>query len=418
MAVKSLTALLLGLMLAVSLLFPGAIGETRLMVVSDIHYLAPEMYRGSGLFLQALRRGDGKITQYGEELLSGLLSQVRALQPSALIVTGDLTFNGEKDSHERLASWFAAIEAEGVPVWVIPGNHDINNPASRAYGQSVAVQTVSVSAEEFAAIYRDFLLPSEGGGNANLSYHVKISDQLWLALADVSFYQPTAQTLGVFSSGHRAWLEDVLDRAQAAGAEVVTCTHHSLLPHTRFSQESYLMFGHESMAEALRDAGARLNLSGHMHIQHIVQEEGILDAATGAFCIFPHRYALVTLGDDGALTYEAQALSGEYLPRGFLETSRAWFAGITREKARASLTDAEIPQDAAEEMLDYLVQFNLAYFSGAYTTDDPSWKEKEGFRLWQRYGRGTVGAYLDLVMNESPGNQLRRVLPAENAQKY
>ena len=115
------------LIILLIVLLPAAVrAETRLMVVSDLHYLAPSLYRDSGVFLRALRGGDGKITQYGEELLSALYREIVSQQPDALAVTGDLTFNGEKESHIALASWFKAVEDAGVPVWIIPGNHDIN----------------------------------------------------------------------------------------------------------------------------------------------------------------------------------------------------------------------------------------------------------------------------------------------------
>ena len=45
-----------------------ASAETKLMVVSDIHYMDPSLYQGSELFLRSLRNGDGKITQYSDEL--------------------------------------------------------------------------------------------------------------------------------------------------------------------------------------------------------------------------------------------------------------------------------------------------------------------------------------------------------------
>ena len=55
---------LAGIMAAVMLLqMPGlSLADTKLMVVSDLHYMAPALYKNSDLFLQVLRRGDGKIT--------------------------------------------------------------------------------------------------------------------------------------------------------------------------------------------------------------------------------------------------------------------------------------------------------------------------------------------------------------------
>ena len=385
--------------------------ETRVMVVTDTHYLAPELYQDSELFLMALKRGDGKITQCSEELMAALLAETKALQPDALIVTGDLTLSGEKASHEKLAKWFAAIEETGVPLWVIPGNHDINSENAHIYYKYSWDSAETVTPEEFTEIYRDFMLPAEGKENANLSYHVQISDELWAVLPDVSYYKPTAQVFGLFTADHRAWMEDVLMKARGAGAEAVTFTHQNLLAHTKFLQEVYQMFGHEAMEALAREYGVRLNLSGHMHIQHIAAENGLTDAATGGFCVAPHRYALITLQDDGTLIYEARTLSEKFLPEGFQAMSREWFAEIAREKSRASLADLNIPADALDGMLDYIARFNLAYFAGEYSSDDPAWTEDAGYRLWQRYAPEQLSAYADTVMEECHGNMLFRSLP-------
>lgn len=397
---------LLALLLLPALLFSQALGETRIMVVSDIHYLAPELYRDSPLFLRALRSGDGKITQCSEELITALEAETEHQRPDVLIVTGDLTFNGERASHEALARVFARIEQSGTPVYVIPGNHDINNGAPRAYSGEEWQYTQGVNEEAFAQIYRDFLREAEGGADANLSYHVEWSDELWLVLADVSYYRGLGQTFGFFSGDHREWLSQVLDAADRAGVRVLTASHHSLIPHTEFSRENYVMLNETVMADLLRAHGVRLNLSGHVHIQHIAGENGLYDAALGAFCMSPHRYALVTLGEDGSLAYEARALCDEHLPEGFQEMSRDWFYSITSDKNRAALASLEIPAEEMEIMLDYSARFNLAYFSGTYRSDDPAWREDPGYALWQHYGGGGFGAYLRMVMNEPGGDHL------------
>ena len=395
---KRITAMLLTVLCIVGAA-GSAIAETKLMVVSDLHYLEPSLYQGSELFLRVLRNGDGKITQCGEELLSALYQEILFEQPNALIVTGDLTYNGEKISHEALAAWFRTVEDAGVDVWVIPGNHDINmtNPIGFADGMYYGVE--AASPEAFAAIYADYVEPGEAG----FSYIAKISDGLWVAMTDVAWYQAQAQTFGLFTGSHAAWLEEALKNARAAGAQVVTATHHSLLTHTEFSKESFLMFGNESMAALARAYGVKLNLSGHMHIQHIAREDGLADAALGAFCIWPHRYALVTLGDDGSFRYEAKALSDQFLPGGFLEESKAWFAGITRDKVKAVLTgtDEEIAM-----MADYAAKFNLAYFSGTYRKEDACWMADPAYALWEKQRDTAFFPYMKLVMNEAAGDNL------------
>ena len=394
------------LVLLFLLLLPaGGRGETRLMVVSDLHYLAKELYQGSDMFLRALRAGDGKISQYGEELIDALEAEALHQRPDALIVTGDLSFNGEKASHEALAERFARIEANGTPVYIIPGNHDINVLSPSAYAGDGWRVTEGVTEEEFSAIDRDFLRPAEGEG-ANLSYHVALSDGLWLALADVAYYRGAAQVFGFFAPGHRDWLAQVLRAADDAGARVIACTHHSLVAHTSFSQESFLMLNDTVMADLMRAYGAKLNLSGHLHVQHIAEADGLFDAAAGAFCVSPHRYALVTVSDDGTIIYQARQLCDEHLPEGFQAMSRKWFADITTEKNRAALADQDLPPEALEKMLDFSARFNAAYFSGVYRSDDPAWRKDPGYLAWMQYGENTFGAYLKLVMDDPSGDNL------------
>ena len=383
----------------------SASAETKLMVVSDPHYMDPSLYRGSELFLSVLRRGDGKLTQYGEDLLSALYRQVLEEKPDLLLVTGDLTFNGEKASHLALADWFRTVEAAGVPVRVIPGNHDINTAGPVGFSGNAYYRTEPVTPDEFASIYEGFL---ESPGDAGFSYVVQVSSRLRVVMTDVSWYRDGAQTFGLFTSSHEAWLEAVLAEAAEAGAQVVTATHHSLLPHTEFSRENFLMFRSERMAALAARYGVRLNLSGHLHIQHIAREGSLADAALGAFCVWPHRYAVVTAGDDGSLVYEARMLEDRFLPEGFREMSREWFAGITREKAAASLAgDAE----EIRAMADYAARFNLAYFSGTFRGDDPSWTEDPAYVLWESHPESAFGDYMRQVMAGDSGSSLRLELP-------
>ena len=371
----------------------------RIMVVSDIHYMARSLYEDSDLFIRALRAGDGKYTQFSDELMAALCQEVSRERPDALIVTGDLSFNGERASHAALADWFDRIEAQGTAVWVIPGNHDINVATPRGFNAEGWYVTEAVTPEEFSGIYANHMLPPEGQGG--LSYTVPVDDALWVAMTDVAYYTGCAQTFGLFTAAHVEWLESVMERAR--GVELITATHHNLLPHTAFSQESFLMFGHEQMAALARAHGVRLNLSGHIHAQHIARDGELTDAVLGAFCTWPHRYAVVTL-EGGTLAYEARSLSPDGLPEGFLEDSRRWAEDIARGKISAALADVDAAE--REAMAEYAARFNLAYFQGTYRRDDPAWKDDPAYALWLKHGDNPMWVYMRMVMEESNGENL------------
>ncbi len=50
---------------------------------------------------------------------------MKEIKPDVLILSGNLSFNGAKASHEGLAAKLKAIEDSGVSVLVMPGNHDL-----------------------------------------------------------------------------------------------------------------------------------------------------------------------------------------------------------------------------------------------------------------------------------------------------
>ena len=286
--------------------------------------------------------------------------------------------------------------------WACPCGSFRATTTARGFDGDEWYYTDAVTPEAFSEIYTDFMLSAVG--DASLSYAVRVDDGLWVAMTDVSYYRDEAQTFGLFTSGHADWLEDVL--AQARGAEVVTATHHSLLEHTAFSRDSFLMFGHEAMEALIRRYGVRLNLSGHMHAQHIVEKDGLTDAALGAFCTWPHRYARLTIGDDGEMTYEALSLDGDLLPEDFLDESRTWVEGITKDKMIAAMEG--VSPDARGPMAEYATRFNLAYFSGTYCRDDPAWQEDPVYQLWLGYPNSSMWRYMKQVMNESDGDNLYR----------
>lgn len=85
------------------------------------------------------------------------------------------------------------------------------------------------------------------------------------------------------------------------------------------------------------------------------------------------------------------------------KTCREWFREITREKALAFLNGTD---EETGLMADYAARFNLAYFSGTYRREDPSWTEDPAYALWESHPESGFRAYMKLVMNENTGDNL------------
>ena len=63
--------------------------------MSDIHYLTPALTDDGPSFQAAVEADDGKLTGYTPQLLEAFIDEVIELHPDALVLGGDVTFNGE-----------------------------------------------------------------------------------------------------------------------------------------------------------------------------------------------------------------------------------------------------------------------------------------------------------------------------------
>lgn len=122
--------------------FPDAERETkaepmedgeRIVLMTDVHYLARSLTDRGSSFQNEIEHGDGKLTHYVWEIVDAAFDEIELLTPDVLIVSGDLTLNGEVKSHEEFAALLDEVERRGISVLVIPGNHDINSRWASSY---------------------------------------------------------------------------------------------------------------------------------------------------------------------------------------------------------------------------------------------------------------------------------------------
>lgn len=55
---------------------------------------------GGPRFQEMVEYGDGKVVTYIDQITDAFLDEVVKLRPDALVLSGDLTLNGEKASHK------------------------------------------------------------------------------------------------------------------------------------------------------------------------------------------------------------------------------------------------------------------------------------------------------------------------------
>ena len=360
--------LLCGLALALLLgLFSGsASADYRIAVASDPHYIAPGLTDGGLYYQNVLASGDSKFMPYSEEILDAFVEELLNAEevPDALLLTGDLTFNGAVMSHEALAEKLRPLKEAGIRVLVTTGNHDVYNlNAARFEGESFT-RVPFATTELFREIYGDFGFDDAvSTAPDSLSYMAALGDRLRVLVLDFN----TLEHFCGISEETLAWAEEQLRTAEREGVPVIAAGHQNLFRHSLF-YDGYVISGVERLADLLRTYGVRLFLSGHLQIQHIRTEGDLTEITSSALCSWPCQYGMLT-SKDGIWSYETRRLDmAAWADRnGRTEPVFQDFQAAAAEYM-SSHSKITLPPDTEEaereRMLNWMRELNLAYFAG------------------------------------------------------
>ena len=106
----------------------SAINNQKMVVLSDPHVMAPGLLLSEGTAWTTYLNGQRKLVDYSQRLFDDMIVRIkRNLRPGLVLISGDLTKDGERASHQIVASQLQRLVDAGIQVLVVPGNHDINN---------------------------------------------------------------------------------------------------------------------------------------------------------------------------------------------------------------------------------------------------------------------------------------------------
>ena len=295
----------------------------KIAVLSDTHYLSPDMIADTADFEEHLN-SDRKMFAQSDAFLTALLDTVKQDDPDVLLISGDLTKDGEKEGHEELAEKLEQLEQEtGVQVYITPGNHDLNNSNAMNFNTAngEAVPAGRTSQEDYKQIYADLVYndesviatftPAEGKQGGGLSYVARPKDGFTIISIDSARYSADNtesgtdehETSGNVSPEMEAWIVEQTQAAKQRGDTVIGLQHHGMVPH--FSMEPdllpmYLVNDYERLANVYADAGMSYIFTGHMHandIATVTTEAGntLYDIETGSVVTYPSPARSVTL---------------------------------------------------------------------------------------------------------------------------
>lgn len=396
-----------------------------IFVATDLHYLSRELTDNSAAFREFIKGGDGKIVEYTPDITDALIDEVIKAHPKALIISGDLTFNGEKKSHKELSEKLKTVKRAGIHVLVIPGNHDILNPHSYQYKGNKVYTTTNITPEDFKSLYEDMGYKDALDSDPDsLSYLYEIADDLWVIMLDANKDMGYAIDSGRISDTSFAWIRQCLEKAKKEGATVISVTHQNLLSHNELFTSRYTILNGIELTKLLEEYQVKLNLSGHMHIQDIQKSEnenGIYDIVTSSLAVYPNHYGIVHISPDRKITYQSKNVNvNEYARNNhskdenllnFDNYGRQFFFDSSYEKIYHSLEEADITEDKQKAMAEYAADINIKYFSGALKDTLKEDLGKVEYDYWMEEGKDTFfGTYLKSILNQKSEDENKVIL--------
>lgn len=356
--------------------------SARFAVLSDLHLYSLTLGEEGEEFLLYLEK-DRKHLRESEALLKAAVNLLLEEKPEFLLISGDLTKDGELANHRLAVEYLDILRQAGIQVFVVPGNHDIANPMAYSFGPEGSRRVESVTPEEFALLYQDFgYAAALHRDPSSLSYVSEPVEGLWLLALDSCLYSqndPEGKpvTEGGFSKKQIAWITKVLSLSQREGKAVIAMMHHGTVEHHEAQEKhfgEYLIEGWREFSRLLAFHNVRVVFTGHYHAQDITKavfngtDRFILDIETGSLVTYPCPVRFVEFSSPWTLNIASRVIDSiDYpLPPGvtFREYSREYLESRISGIAVDTLRKLKMKDREIGKLVPQITAAFVAHYSG------------------------------------------------------
>ena len=312
---KRLTAVLTSMVLLLVVILPVSVAKSasptsqtlKVMVMSDTHMIVESMIKGTEDYQHAIDR-DQKVFNESEAVVDKQLEKVLHARPDVLLLSGDLTKDGEYRGHKALAKKMRALKQKlpGLKIYVTNGKHDLNNSDAKEFNTAdgTAIPAKKTTPQDFRTIYDDITWQDPTVRETyGLSYMARPAKGFTFIVIDTNCYTADTtfngknehETRGAIPDDVLEWAVRKTKAAQTRGDTVIGMCHHGLVAH--FTQEptvmgDFLVGDFKTVSETLADAGMHYVFTGHLHSQDVAvmrTEKGntLYDIETGSSITYP-----------------------------------------------------------------------------------------------------------------------------------
>ena len=261
-----------------------------LTVLTDTHYYSKEI----GTSGKAYDKANIKSQKLLAESTDVLLQAISQIKTDIVLISGDVTNNGELCSHKEFISVLRDLKAKGKCVYVITATHDFRSGGvTDGYNGDEKYQVPAATRDMLFDMYREFG-PDEAISvhRQSMSYVLQLADGYRLfALNDDSNLNGKSG----FSDECFEWITEQANKAKEENQFIIAMTHHPLIapsPIYELIGKGDMLGDYETRIAQLADIGIQFIFTGHTHIQNVSayqsgQGNVIYDICTGSPIGYP-----------------------------------------------------------------------------------------------------------------------------------
>lgn len=273
-----------------------------LTVLTDIHHYSKKIGVSGKAYETANAKSQILLAKGGEVLAEAFDQIANDNRSDIVLISGDITSNGDYESHKEIISMLRDLKARGKKVYVITATHDFKkNGEANAYDGDNRISMPAAVREELFELYREFG-PDEAISvhRESMSYIVQLCEGYRLfALND----DTNCNGKSGFSDECFEWIKDNAEKARQDNQFIISMTHHPLIapsPIYEIIGKGDMLGDYKERIEQLADLGIQFIFTGHTHIPNVSlyqSERGntIYDICTGSTIGYPGSIRIATV---------------------------------------------------------------------------------------------------------------------------
>ncbi len=218
-----------------------------------------------------------------------------------VLIAGDLSFNGEKESHLEFLELLRSLKNSGKKIYVITAGHDYNDTPF-AFDETGRLTPEGTKREELFDLYYEYGFEDAlAVDRESLSYVAQLGDGVRLLALNNDGNDEVGHT---YPPEQLEWIKEQTKKAREDNQMLIAMNHYPLLAGSPvfelIGEGDVIMKNASEITTMLADEGVHLCFTGHMHNQSIkskVTEKGNVfwDVCTGSLIGCPASMRLVEI---------------------------------------------------------------------------------------------------------------------------